>query len=104
LLFNFALEYDIRRFQENQDGLKLNDTLKLLIIADDVNILGGSVIEVNVDKTKYMVMCGDQNLGRSHNIFIDYSFFEKVEGFVYLGTTLTNLFQILCCVLVFVYV
>jgi len=42
-LFNFALDYAIRRVQVNQDGLKLNDTHKLLIYADDVNILGGSV-------------------------------------------------------------
>ena len=45
---------------------------------------------MNVDKTKYMVMSRDQNLGRSHNILIDYSFFEKVEEFKYLVTTLTN--------------
>ena len=73
LLFNFALEYAIRRVQVNQDGLKLNGTHQLLAHADDVNILGGSVhmvkknaealvvatkeigLEVNVDKTKYMI-------------------------------------------------
>ena len=43
LLFNFALEYAIKRFQVNQGGLLLNGTHQLLAYADDVNILGGSV-------------------------------------------------------------
>jgi hypothetical protein len=41
LLFNFDVEFTIRWVQVNQDGLKLNDTRKLLVYADDVNILGG---------------------------------------------------------------
>ena len=84
LLFNFALEYAIRRVQVNQDGFKLNGTHQILVYADDVNILGGSIhtlkenaealvaatreirLEVSADKTKYMVMSRDQNAGRNH--------------------------------------
>jgi hypothetical protein len=47
-------------------------------------------LDVNADKTKYMVMFRDQNAGRSHSIKIDNSLFEKVEQFIYLGTTLRN--------------
>jgi hypothetical protein len=109
LLFNFALEYAIRRSQVKQDCFKLNGTHQVLVYADDVNILGGSVhtatkenaealviasketgLEVNADKTRYMYMTRDQNAGRSHIMKTDRSSFEKVEEFKYLGTALTN--------------
>jgi len=74
----------------------------------DDSVLGGSVhtikkiaeallvanketeLEVNADKTKYIVMSWDQNAGRSHSIKTDNSSFDRVEEFIYLGTTLTN--------------
>jgi len=43
LLFNFVLQYAIRRVQVNQDGLKVKGTHQLQTYADNVNILGGSI-------------------------------------------------------------
>jgi len=85
--------------------LKLNGTHRVLVYADDVNILGGSIhtikknaealvvatketgLEVNADITKCMVLSGYQDVGRSHSRKIDNSSFEMVEEFKYLGTT-----------------
>ena len=47
-------------------------------------------LEVNADKTKYMIMSRDQNAGRSYSMKIDNSSIERVEEFIYLGTTLIN--------------
>jgi hypothetical protein len=65
--------------------LKLNGTHEILVYADDVNKQGGSVhtikknteaavvssketgLEVNADKTMYMVMSRDQYAGQSQN-------------------------------------
>jgi hypothetical protein len=46
-------------------------------------------LEINGDKTQYMVMSRDQTAGRNHSMKIDNSSFERVEEFEYLGTTLT---------------
>jgi hypothetical protein len=43
LLFLFTPEYAIRKAQENQIGLELNETRRILVYADDIDLLGGSI-------------------------------------------------------------
>jgi len=89
LLFNFALEYVIRRVQENQDSIH-----QLMVYADDDNIMGRSIPTVGKntealivaskgmgpvvnDKIKYVVMPRDQNAGQSHIMRTDTSFLQR---------------------------
>jgi ribosomal protein S2 len=76
--------------------------------ADDVNLLGDNIgtikknmetlikaskevgLEVNTEKTKYMLLSRHQNAGQNHDIKIAKRCFEKVAKLRYLGTTITN--------------
>jgi hypothetical protein len=86
----------------------LNGTHQLLAYADDVNLLGDNLdtikkntetlidankevgLEINIEKTKYILVFRHQNVGQNRDIKIAKRSFENVSVFKYLGTTVTN--------------
>jgi hypothetical protein len=96
------------KVQENQVGLKLNGTPQLQVYADDVNLLSDNIdtikknmvtlidaskefgLEVNTEKTKYMLLSRHQNAGQNHYIKIANRCFVNVAELKYLETTVTN--------------
>jgi hypothetical protein len=80
--FNSGLEYSIRKFQENVVGLELIGIHQLFFYADDYDLLGGRVntikensetllkatmdssVEINIEKTKYMIISCYPNSGQ----------------------------------------
>jgi hypothetical protein len=92
LLLNFALEYAIRKVEENQVGLKLNGT-QLLAYADDMNLLGDNIGTIK-KSTETLIDC-HQNAGQNLDIKIANRSFENVSQFKYLEKTVTkhNLIQ-----------
>jgi hypothetical protein len=65
LLFSFAVEYAVNRVQVKQEGLKVNGTHQLLVCADDVNILGGSIHAIRKNTEALEISSKEISVGTS---------------------------------------
>ncbi|PSN30365.1 hypothetical protein C0J52_25956 [Blattella germanica] len=108
LLFNFVLEHAIISL-EDKEGVQLNGIHKLLVYADDIVLLLGDSeeilkdnmhilrsntrelgLEVNVNKTKYMVTRRNASCNANGQLMTNEGNFEEVAEFKYLGALITN--------------
>jgi hypothetical protein len=89
-------------------GTEINGSHQLPVYTDDVNPLGDNRdtinkntetligankevgLEVNVEKTKYMLVSRDKNAGQNRYIKMGNRSLENASQFKYLGTTETN--------------
>ena len=76
LIIRHISQYHYRPVKENSEAL--------VVPTKEIGL------EVNADKTKYMVMSRDRNAGRGYSVKTDNTSIERVEEFKYLGTTLTH--------------
>ena len=96
LLFNFVLEYAIRKVQETGLGLDMNGTHQVLAYADDVNLIGNDIriiernpdvinackdigLAVNIGKTKNMEIGRHRGvIANEHNKIISNSYNKEI--------------------------
>jgi hypothetical protein len=95
LLFNFALEYAIRKVQEKQVGLKWNGTHWILSYADDVHVLGDNTDKKvsNIfkgTKPPHLTLCDGTN-PQNYSILVVSACFEICMLLCYYNLMLSKL-------------
>jgi hypothetical protein len=106
--FRHCFSTSLWKVQDSQVELKLNGTHQMLLYADDVDLQTDNIdtikkntrtlvdagkevgLEVNTEKTKYMLLSRHQNAGQNCDIKIGNRSFENVVEFKYLGTNITD--------------
>jgi hypothetical protein len=73
----------VNLLEDNIDTIKKNTEI-LIDASKEV------ALEINVDKTKYMLLSRHQNVGQNRDIKIADRSFENVSQLKYLGTTVKN--------------
>jgi hypothetical protein len=94
-----AVTGSFRKVQQNQVGLKLNGAHRLPAYIDGVNLMGDNIdtikkntetltdaskevgLELNVEKTKCMLLSHHQNVGQNQDIKKANRLFENVSQF-----------------------
>jgi hypothetical protein len=74
----------ITLFEEAKTFHALDSTETLIDVSKEVGL------EINAEKTKYMLLSRHQNVGQNRYIKIANRSFENMSQFKYLGTTVTN--------------
>jgi hypothetical protein len=74
---------DVNPLGDNIDTIKKN-TETLIVTSKEVGL------EINIEKTKYMLLSYHQNVGQNLDTKIANRSFENVSQFKYLGTTVTD--------------
>jgi hypothetical protein len=104
----FAFLTELYCVGKNQVRLKLYGTYRQLVYADEVNLQSDNTdtinkhtetlldtskkidLQVNTEKTKYMLLSYHQNAVQSYDIKIANRCFGNMEKFKYFGTAITN--------------
>ena len=105
-LFNLALHSAMDRIADN--GHIVYKMRQVCAYADDITLIARNEkelrelfmemdiearrigLEVNIEKTKYMMVTGKDERRNKNNLIIDRTEFEKVESFIYLGTEINS--------------
>ena len=67
LLFNFTVEYTIRKIQETNLGLDMNDTRQVWTYANDENLIGDDISATGRNANMLLYACKNVGFSSKHS-------------------------------------